>query len=109
MKLLLITILSVFFLASCAHHHRDMEHHHHKRCDKNCKQYHDKGEMFDMFCAQSVSEGDLHVKGNKDYKLEHGGETYYFSSKKKMNKFKDNVKTNSERARRNWETGANHR
>lgn len=98
-------ILSAFFLVSCAHHHKDIEHHHHKSCEKNCKLHHEKGEMFDKHCAQSISEGDLHVKGNDDYKIVHGGETYYFSSKEKKDKFQNDVSKNIESAQKNWSAG----
>ncbi len=106
MKLLLVAILGAFFLSSCAHHHKDIDHHHHKSCDKNCKVHHEKGEMFDKHCAQSVSEGDLHVKGSDDFKLKHGGEVYYFSSEEKLKKFKNDIEQNSKRARTNWDIGA---
>ena len=105
MKLLLSITLSMFFLASCAHHHNESSHHHHKKCNENCKLHKQKSGMFDKHCAQSISEGDLHVKGTDDYKLEHGAQTYYFSSKEKMIKFKKNIDANANKARKNWETG----
>lgn len=109
MKLLLIVILSAFFLVSCAHHHKDIEHHHHKNCDKNCKLHHEKGEMFDKHCAQSVSEGDLHVKGSDEFKLKHGGKVYYFSTKDKLKKFKEHIEENTKMARKNWDLGSSRR
>jgi len=105
MKLILIMILSIFFLASCAHHHKDVEHHHHKSCDKNCKISHGRGEMFDKYCAQSISEGDLHIKGSEDFNLSHGGKVYYFSTKKKLEKFKVHIEKNTKMARKNWSLG----
>ena len=105
MKLLLITLLSAFFLASCAHHHKDVEHHHHKSCDKNCKLHHEKGEMFDKHCAQSISEGDLHVKGSDDFKIKHDGHVYYFSSEEKLQKFKMDSEASTKRAQKNWQVG----
>lgn len=109
MKFLLATVLGVFFLSSCAHHHKDVEHHHHKSCNENCKTHHEKGEMFDRHCAQSISEGDLHVKGKDDYKIKHGGQVYYFSTKDKLQKFKKNIEASSKRARKNWDVGGANR
>lgn len=103
---LLLAILSSLILSSCAHHHGDVDHHHHKNCAKNCDLYHEKGEMFNKHCAQSIIEGDLHVKGSDEFKLKHAGEIYYFSSKKKLENFKKHLKENTQRARRNWDNGS---
>ena len=101
MKLLLISLTTAFLMSSCAHHHKDTPHHHHKKCNKTCKKGHDK-EMFEKYCAQSVSEGDLHIKGKEDYKLEHAGHVYYFSSKKKLEMFKADINAQTKSAQRNW-------
>jgi len=105
MKFLITTLVSTFFIYSCAHHHKDIEHHHHKNCEQSCKLYHEKGEMFEKHCAQSVSEGDLHIKGSSDFKLKHSGQIYFFSSKDKLEKFKKHIESNSYKAQRNWERG----
>tara|TARA_B100001971_G_scaffold84647_1_gene78056 strand:+ start:172387 stop:172704 length:318 start_codon:yes stop_codon:yes gene_type:complete len=102
MKIILISLLAAFFMTSCAHHHKDVAHHHHN-CDKNCKKHHEK-DMFDKHCAQSVSEGDFHAMGKDDYKLEHGGQTYYFSSKEKLGKFKKDIEANAKAARTRWQS-----
>lgn len=103
MKILFISILGVLFLSSCAHHHKDAGGHHHHKCKmKSCSMKSMNGEAFSKHCAMSVSMGDMHIEGKKDYKFEHGGETYYFSSKDKMFKFKKNIEKNLTRARDNW-------
>lgn len=103
MKKMLITITSLFLLVTCTHHHKELAHHHHKSCDKNCKLYHTDSEMFDRYCAQSFFEGDLHIKGQEDFHLNHGGLTYYFSSKLKLETFEKNLEANATGARNIWE------
>lgn len=83
----IVTILLTVFLASCAHHHQTPEHHHH---------------AYDKQCAYSVAHGDLKTEGNIEYQVEHGGKTYYFSSKEKMNQFKKNIESNIKSANKNW-------
>lgn len=100
MKIILTFVLSAFFIVSCSHHHKDVEHHHHK-CDDQCKLHKGKA-MFEKHCAQSVSEGDMHVLGAEEYKLEHSGEIYYFSSEEKLKKFKRHLKKHTKAAKRNW-------
>lgn len=102
MKLFLTMTLGVFFLFSCAHHHKDVEHHHHKNCKKNCSMKHNSKAMFKNHCAQSVSEGDLHVPGKKEYSLSHSGETYYFSTEEKKKTFVKHIEENTKRAQKNW-------
>ncbi len=97
---LVLVILSLF--VSCAHHHKDAKHHHHK-CSKSCELH--KGAMFEKHCAQSVAEGDVHVKGSEDFKLKHGGQVYYFSSKEKMATFKKHLENNLDSAHKNWNAG----
>jgi YHS domain-containing protein len=61
-----------------------------------------KHEAFNKHCAMSVSEGDMNVAGMKEYTFEHGGETYYFSSKKKMQTFKEDIAQNLSKAGYFW-------
>ncbi len=89
MKLLALLIMIVSF-ANCAHHHNKNEHHHHQ---------------FNKKCAYSVSQDHLDVEGKEEFKLEHGKETYYFSSEENMQKFKKDINTNIERSKRNWRRG----
>ncbi len=105
MKLFLLSILSLFLFSSCAHHHKSDGGHHHHKCEKNCEMHSDNGEVFNKHCAMSLAMGDSHVAGNEDYKIIHHGETYYFSSEEKMNKFKENIEQNIERANRFWTAG----
>ena len=83
----LIAVLLTMFLASCAHHHNKTDHHHHK---------------YEKQCAYSVAHGDLKTKGKVEYKFEHGGKTYYFSTSEKLNDFKKDLETNIKRANQNW-------
>ncbi len=87
MKLILAIIFSIF-LASCAHHHKAPEHHHH---------------AYEKQCAYSVSHGNLKVKGRPEYKIEHGGKTYYFSSKEKKALFNKKIEENIKKANQNWQ------
>ena len=64
MKLLLLLML-VLNLVACSHHHNETEHHHHQ---------------FNKKCAYEVSQNHFDVEGKEEFKMEHGGETYYFSS-----------------------------
>lgn len=102
MKNITLLFILTFLSFSCAHHHKDAEHHHHKDCDKNCKINHSKNEMFNKNCAQSVLEGKLHVKGSEEFKLNHGSRTYYFSSKKKLEQFKEHIEVNALNAQKIW-------
>ena len=103
MKIILISILSMFIFSSCAHHHKKEGGHHHHKCSmKNCSMKKVEGEAFNKHCAMSISMGDMHVEGKKDYKIEHGGETYYFSTKEKMETFQVNLDKNIEEAQRHW-------
>lgn len=100
----LVTVLFLMVVtASCAHHHDKTGHHHHKdkKCDETCKMHNSK-EMFEKHCALSVSEGDAHVHGSEEFKLKHGGKTYFFSSKEKMAQFEANLEENIKQANANW-------
>jgi YHS domain-containing protein len=86
MKLILAIFLTMF-VVSCAHHHKSPKHHHH---------------AYDKNCAYSVSHGDLKTEGSSEYKIEHGGKTYYFSTKENLNKFKKDIEASIKRANQNW-------
>lgn len=86
MKLILISILSLF-IVSCAHHHEKPKHHHHK---------------YDRQCAYSISHGKLGVKGKEEFKTTHSGKTYYFSSKKKQIVFENDLEKNITNADKYW-------
>ena len=59
-------------------------------------------DQFERKCAYSLSEGDAHTEGKEEYKLEHGGKVYFFSSKEKKAKFQENLNENIEKAKTNW-------
>lgn len=84
---IIIGIIFTLFLASCAHHHKTPEHHHH---------------AYEKHCAYSIAHGDLETMGNNEFKLAHGGKTYYFSSKEKLNEFKENIEKNIKNANKSW-------
>ncbi len=89
----IITIIFSMFLVSCAHHHNAPAHHHH---------------AFEKQCAYSVAHGDVTAKGSLEYKIDHGGKTYYFSTKSKMSEFKKNIDANIKKANKEWsERGGN--
>ncbi len=100
MKVLFISLIFSLFFSSCAHHHNKVGHHHHD-CKENCQVDH-KNEMFNKYCALSIAEGDTHVKGSDDYKLVHAGQTYYFSSQEKLQRFKNNLDSNAKTAQEKW-------
>lgn len=103
MKILILSILSVLILSSCASNKMaDGDHHHHKCKMKNCDMNKLKGDAFSKHCAMSLSMGDSHVAGKKEYNIKHNGQTYYFSTEAKMNKFNDNLEDNITRAREHW-------
>lgn len=95
MRLLLVILFSVFFLFSCSHHSN-------KNDGKIVKSSKNEREMFNKHCALSISEGILHVKGNDKHKLKRDGRVYYFSSEKKLKKFKANLESNIKKAHENW-------
>lgn len=81
--MLLLTIL----LTSCAHHHKEPDHHHH---------------AYDKQCAYSVAHGDVDVKGSDEFKMDHGGKTYFFSTEEKMKDFKSKLNENINIADKHW-------
>ncbi len=85
MKYLLAVIITIF-LVSCAHHHKTPEHHH----------------AYDKQCAFSVAHGDVKVAGKDEFKYEHSGKIYYFSSEKKLNIFKKDIEENVKKANKSW-------
>lgn len=86
MKILIITFLSVL-LMSCSHHHKTPEHHHHG---------------YEKQCAYSVAHGDFKTKGKEEFKVVHGGKNYYFSTKQKLDEFKESIESNIKEADYNW-------
>ncbi len=102
MRFLLPLMLLTLF--SCAHHHEGSDHHHHEGKANYTKSPKDMKVMYDKKCACSVMEGDKHVAGKEEFQLEHGGRFYYFSSKEKMDKFKENLTENIEKADKNWDS-----
>jgi YHS domain-containing protein len=50
----------------------------------------------------SVSGGKMNIQGQKDYKMKHSGEIYYFSSRQKMEEFKKDLKENIINAHNYW-------
>jgi len=106
-KIIIATILS-FFVISCAHHHKKDAHHHHQ-CSEKCEtKSNTKTDCFNHKCASSVLEGDIHVEGKEEFKLEHGGQIYYFSTLEKKNKFEKNLEQNIELAKKSWEHEHDH-
>jgi hypothetical protein len=72
MKVLLISIFSIFVATSCSHHHKDLGGHHHHKCKmKSCSMESIKRKPFNKHCAMSVSMGDMHVEGKKEFALDH--------------------------------------
>lgn len=76
MKLLILTVLSLFVLTTCAFNEKI------------------KGKAYNKHCAMSVSEDDINVEGDRDCKLKHNGKIFYFSSRKKMEEFEEELKNN---------------
>lgn len=100
-KVLLITMTAVLF-TSCSHHHAKEAHHH--DCTENCaKEKINQQDKFLHKCAESIAEGDVHVDGKEEFKVEHAEYVYYFSSKEKMDKFNKKLEKNVEIASKNWE------
>lgn len=89
-------LLAVFMLSTyaCSHHHKEAKHHHHEK---------ESAQMFDKKCAQAVAEGKTHVEGKDDFRLDHGGKTYFFSSPEMREKFQKDLDSNISRANQNWE------
>lgn len=102
MKYLSILMLFTFF--SCAHHHEGKDHHHHQGKSNYTKSPKDLKVKYDHECAGSVMEGDKHVAGKEEFELEHGGRFYYFSSEEKMEKFKENLTENIQKADKQWDS-----
>lgn len=86
MKLIIVLLMSLS-IVSCSHHHKETVHHHH---------------AYDKHCALSVAHGKLDVLGKKEFSHKHSGETYYFSSLEKKEKFLKNIENNVSKADRNW-------
>ena len=80
----------VFNIAACSHHDNKQEHHHHQ---------------FNKKCAYEVSQDHLNVEGKEEFKIEHAGETYYFSSAEKMQRFQADIDASIKRSKENWRRG----
>jgi YHS domain-containing protein len=92
MSILLISVLSVFLFTSCAHHNNDTSQQQHK--EGVCKLHKKKIAIFDKNCNQLASEGD--------FKLNHRGKVYFFSTKEKMDKFKVKLKQSAMYTKSRW-------
>lgn len=88
--------LAVLMLSAvaCSHHHKSAKHHHHEK---------ESAHQFEKKCAQAVAEGKTHVEGRDDFRLDHGGKSYYFSSQEMKDKFQKDLDSNISRANQNWE------
>ena len=89
---LVAAMISMAGLTGCASTHEDVAEHHH----------HEEKAQFEGKCAYSVSNGKYDVAGNPEYKLEHNGVSYYFSSKEAMSKFSAHADDSVKRANRAW-------
>ncbi len=89
MKLVLLLMI-VFNIAACSHHHNKQEHHHHQ---------------FNKKCAYEVSQDHLDVEGKEEFRIEHEGEIYYFSSAENKKKFQADIDANIKRSKENWKKG----
>lgn len=101
-KVLLIALTTGLFI-SCSHHHAKEAHHHHDCADCSKDVAKNAEDKFKHKCAESVAEGDVHTEGKEEFKIKHGGQVYYFSSKEKMEKFNKNLEKNVELATKNWQ------
>lgn len=89
MKLIILSLI-LFSFISCSHHHKKPEHHHHQ---------------FDKKCAYEVGQNHFDIEGAEEFKIVHGGETYYFSSAEKMQSFQSDLDQNIKRSKENWMKG----
>ncbi len=86
----LVLLMIVFSMVSCSHHHNKAEHHHHQ---------------FDKKCAYEISQNHFDVEGKDEFKIEHDGQTYYFSSLENMQKFQSDIDENIKKSKSNWRSG----
>lgn len=100
----LTSMIVLLTLGSCAHHDVGVEHHHHT-CEENCSVEHNEADAFNRHCAHSVAIGELTVMGKEEYMVNHKGKDYYFSSKKNMETFKQNIQDELSKANHNWSAG----
>lgn len=84
---LIILLSFILTMASCSHHHKKPAHHHHQ---------------FDKKCAYEVSQNHFTVEGKDEFKIEHVGQTYYFSSAENMKKFQNDLDISVKKANENW-------
>ena len=110
MKIILLSILSLMLFSSCAHRfNQSTKSNHHHTCGKNCQMYSHKGEIFNKHCALSVANGKLDVLGRDEYKIEHAGDIYNFSSKENMEEFQLHLNENIYRAKTQWSVATERR
>jgi YHS domain-containing protein len=95
-----VWVLFMGMAASCSHHHKEPEHHHHAENTAKGESVAFKGK-----CPYAIMNGDLHTKGTEEYSLVHDGETYYFSSKENLDKFKKDFNSNISKAKRRYGRG----
>ncbi|MBL7665627.1 MAG: hypothetical protein JNM93_10885 [Bacteriovoracaceae bacterium] len=86
MKLVFFLLLALSMFA-CSHHHNTTKHHHHQ---------------FNKKCAYEVSQNHFDTDGKEEFKIEHEGEAYYFSSAEKMQKFYSDIDAYTKRSMINW-------
>ena len=101
-RFLVLSTLSLTAI-SCTHHHKSPEHHHHS--ESATKSRSDDSVAFDGKCPYAIMNGDLHTNGIEEYKLTHGSETYVFSSKENLEKFKKDLEPNINQARKRYARG----
>lgn len=89
MKLILV-YLAIFTFVACSHHHNESKHHHHQ---------------FNKKCAYEVGQNHFDVEGKEEYKIEHDGEIYYFSSLGNKEKFQMDLEANIKRSKESWKKG----
>ncbi len=87
---LVISLFVLLVVSACSHHHNADKHHHHQ---------------FNKMCAYEITQNHLDVKASDEIKLEHEGETYYFSSQDKKKKFEENLSVNIKKSKENWLNG----
>lgn len=105
MKLFLCGLMLVIAFG-CSHHHKNKDHHHHDK-KAACNECNSKStDQYEKNCAHSVLEGKPHKVENDNFKLVHGGRTYYFASQEKLDKFKQNLKENVLKADKQWENSS---
>jgi YHS domain-containing protein len=94
MKLLILTVLSLLFLITCARNQKMASDYQGKCMMKKCENEKLQGDAFNKHCTMPVSDDDINVEGDRECKLKHDGKIFYFSSRKKMEEFEEELKEN---------------